>query len=100
MDILAIRGKTVSAVICQLQWRGFGRKFKIECCDQFSIFVFRNKNWSIERIATDKSTERRGPKCRNSQEGRDKGIGTIVGRNEEEAFYLYMLPSFTGLILA
>ena len=40
MDILAIRGKNISAVICQLQWREFGRKFKIECCDQFSIFFF------------------------------------------------------------
>ena len=40
MDLLAIRGKTVSAVICQLQWREFGRTFKIECRDQFSIFVF------------------------------------------------------------
>ena len=100
MDILAIRGKTVSAVISQLQWREFGRKFKIECCDQFSIFVFRNKNWSIDRIATDKSNKRRGPKCGSAQEGRGKGVRTSVGRKEEGAFYFSLLPSFTGLILA
>ena len=70
MDILAIRGKTISAVICQLQWREFGRKFKIECRDQFWICVFRNKNWSVDRIATDKSTKTRGPKCWSAQEGR------------------------------
>ena len=86
MDILAIRGKTISAVICQLQWREFGRKFKIECCDQFSIFVFRNKNWSIDRIASDKSTKRGGRR-------RD-----LNGRKKEGAFYLSMLASFTGLI--
>lgn len=28
--------ETVSAVICQLQWYEFRRKFKIECYDQFS----------------------------------------------------------------
>ena len=50
MDILAIRGKTVAAVICQLQWR--------------------------DRIATDKSTKRAGPKCWSAQEGKGKGVGT------------------------
>ena len=58
MDILAIRGQTVSAVICQLQLREYRIKLKIECCDQFSNFVFRNKNWSIDRILSDKSTKR------------------------------------------
>ena len=50
MDVLAIRGKTVSAVICQLPWR--------------------------DRIATDKSTKRGGPKCWSAQEGKGKGVGT------------------------
>ena len=40
MDILAIRGKTVSAVICQSQLREFRRKFITECRDQCSIFFF------------------------------------------------------------
>ena len=76
MDILAIRGKTVSAVICQSQWREFGRKFIIECRDQFSISVFWNKNWSIDRIPSDKSTKRGGPNCRSAQEGKGNGVGT------------------------
>ena len=74
MDVLAIRGKTVSAVICQLQWR--------------------------DRIATDKSTKRGGPKCWSAQEGKGKGVGTWVGIKEKGPFYLSMPASFTGLILA
>ena len=48
MDILAIRGKTISAVICQLLWREFGRKFKIECCDKiFNFFLGKSIDQSI-----------------------------------------------------
>ena len=37
---LVIRWKTVVTVFCHRQLRDFRRKFKIENCNQFSIFVF------------------------------------------------------------
>ena len=85
MDILAIRSKTVSAVICQLQWREFRRKLKNECCDQFSVFVFWTKNWSINHALSGKSTKRGGPKCKKCPGGEGKLKGTTVGRKEGEA---------------
>ena len=79
MDILAIHGKTVSAVICQLQWREFRRKLKIECCDRFSNF-FSNKNWSIDRIQSEKSTKRGGPKCTKFPGGEGEGRRDLSGK--------------------
>ena len=72
--------------------------WKLNVATDFQIFVFRNKNWSIDRIPSDKSTKRGGPRCRSAQEGKGKGVGTQVGRKEEGAFYLSMLSSLTGII--
>ena len=40
MDIFAIRGKIVSAVIFNYNAVNLEKKLTIECRDQFSIFVF------------------------------------------------------------
>ena len=72
MDILAIRGKTVSAVICQLQWR--------DC------------NWQKYQEGRTQVL-----KCPG---GEGEGRRDLVGRKKEGAFYVSMLSSFTGLILA
>ena len=50
--------------------------WKLNVATDFQIFLFRNKNWSIDRIPSDKSTKRGGPKCRSAQEGKGKGVGT------------------------
>ena len=56
MDILAIRGKTVSAVICQLQWREFSQKIENWMLRSIFNFCFWTKNWSIDHALGDKST--------------------------------------------
>ena len=70
---------------------------KLSVAINFQFFFVWNKNWSIDCIASDKSTKRRGPKCRSAQEGRGKGVGTIVGRKDEGAFYLSILRMYTHL---
>ena len=71
MDILAIREKIVSAVICQLQWR--------------------------DRIATDKSTKRGGPKCWSAQEGKGKGVGLKWEGRRKGPFTCPCYPHLQGL---
>ena len=57
MDILAIRGKTVSAVICQLLWRELRKKIKNWMLRSIFNFCFWTKNWSIDHALSDKTLE-------------------------------------------
>ena len=75
MDILAIRGKTVSAVICQLQWRELSQKIENWMLRSIFNFCFWTKNWSIDHALSDKST--RVEEC--SAEVPSRGWGSLEG---------------------
>ena len=70
--------------------------WKLNVATDFQIFLFRNKNWSIDRIPSDKSTKRGGPKCRSAQEGKGKGVGTLSGK--EGGRSLLLVHANTGII--
>ena len=84
MDISAIRGKTVSAFICQVQCREFGRKFKIKCCDQFLFFGIRIDQsiaLQLTKVPRGEDPSAEAPKRgggRSDLSGREGGSGLLL----------------------